>query len=374
MWFEETSLDFSLLKTDEQQKIGLLATSSKDFFEKYVKPEKREQLKGDLLQIISTTEDYIDNLVEIIFKYFKEDFKEEKEVEYLSKADTLTILTKTKEEILSQCISQFNKQTSDVIKEIGNVTKELDNVKKNVEQNSNSIKEIIETIQRLAESFNQLREFVKVNTENQQHSAPVVPAVSKQQVENHQSVGFVQKTPPPLPQGVKKIEYKFDKKSDVQIQPNNIIHFRKKIDAQVFIDYVVFDRISFTFLVKNYDPREGDLRFGVVLEEFNDLISKEKFEYSNGGFISWKRNTEKCDTISQNDVIRIDLYCPENLAFIFKNDKQLPFRIINIPVPCKIYVAANGVGTVIEILEFYEIKQNSPVNREITFKDIDLKK
>jgi hypothetical protein len=57
------------------------------------------------------------------------------------------------------------------------------------------------------------------------------------------------------------------------------------------------------------------------------------------GVIYYRKNKEKCENFKTGDVIRMEISVPQRIAVIFKNDKQLPFRFINIPMVTIFYVS-----------------------------------
>jgi hypothetical protein len=201
-WYDNTSLDFSLLDEERRNNINRLATSTQHFYEKYIKSDNLTLLQNDLTEALATTEEYASDLAGKIFSYFTtyytpqpvlpqpvpqvpqpvpqvsqpvpeiNAYVQQPQVEHepttynpqffnpevqqtnVTQMEVTAIVRDLRLEILQNCKNQQTQQQEIFSQQLQAANQEISSLKREIDKQSNVLKQ-------LADSFNQLRIYVK---------------------------------------------------------------------------------------------------------------------------------------------------------------------------------------------------------------------
>lgn len=195
-WFDSTSLDFSLLDISLQNQIASLATTTQDFYVKYIVQQKQDQLKLDLENVLSTTEEYAASLSASIFDYFLKyganllpqqpvqsehlitgqelnstpSFSSQPSpipgqplIDTISKAEVIDMIQQTNGQAIQAFADQMSEHKTATSQLIGSLK---DDTKNELSEMRKEVTHITDILHRLADSFNQMRQFVEEYTRN----------------------------------------------------------------------------------------------------------------------------------------------------------------------------------------------------------------
>lgn len=423
-WFDNTSLDFSLLDPSLQSKIAGIASTTQNFYEKYIITNNQVQLKNELETILTTTEEYAANLTASIFDYFVKYYIPNPSAEptnappenptfsgfnttppsathvldAISKSETIALIQQANLERIQAFTTQLQEHRVNTLQEIGAAKEETKNEITNLKK---EVAHITDVLHRLADSFNQLRLFVEEYTRNNPpRPAPVVQAPAPnmgypppQPINPYPNPpayapypGAYPPNPPQPPINVSRQGQAYPnygppandldmihttalltKSPDVVRIDRKACLWMKKNEARVILDYIVLDScVACTWKIHNINKNDGSVRIGFIpdsLSSSDEITRDQGFELRNDGYLVYRKNKEKCQQFSPGDVIRVELN-PGKFAVFFLNDQALPFRIINIPQLCKFYVCGSGQNTCVEATNLLVIPAiTEPPNR-----------
>lgn len=427
-WYDNTSLDFSLLDGERQNKVIALATSTQHFYEKYILLNNKKLLETDLVNALETTDEYAADLTEKIFSYFNNYYTPQPSgvntfevqtisapqpipdiiqhpilnqpqniqtntilpvypieqnigsnvVGGLSKDEVGILLRDVKSEIWRSFNEQLSQQKELYNQQLSAANQEISTLKQDILKQS-------ELLKQLADSYNRLRDFVQDWINNSQRSSSsTAPPVSYSAVPPPGSQGQRYSTPISNPDASSSYDSYLSTSpliptvEDCVFIENHVTTWYNNKECRVFIDYIAAEPvIACTWKIHTLKS-DGFVRLAFIYDTAFGMkehqLKDQGCELRNDKLFVIRRFKEKYEGFVQGDTIRIELCLSHRFAIFFKNERQLPFRVINIPNSCRFYFIGGGAATSVEVTHLVSIPQITIVPNAPPLKEFDILK